>query len=72
MQGNYFLNGMNNITTLIIDYKIQEKIAGLVEESFKLKKQSEQLLETTKRAVEIAIEEGEEKAITNYELRITN
>ena len=59
-----------NIPVPIIDYSIQEKIAGLVEESFKLKKQSEQLLETAKRAVEIAIEEGEE-SITNYELRIT-
>ncbi len=50
----------------IIDYSIQEKIAALVEESFKLKKQSEQLLETAKRAVEVAIEDGEEIAITNY------
>ena len=43
--------------------QIQEKIALLVSESFMLKKQSEQLLETAKRAVEIAIEEGEEIAL---------
>jgi type I restriction enzyme, S subunit len=43
----------------IIDIQIQEKIASLVSESFTLKKQSEQLLETAKRAVEIAIEENE-------------
>ena len=47
----------------IIDKQTQEKIALLVSESFMLKKQSEQLLETAKRAVEIAIEEGEEVAM---------
>lgn len=47
----------------IIDKQIQEKIASLVSDSFTLKKQSEQLLETAKRAVEIAIEEGEEVAM---------
>jgi hypothetical protein len=39
------------------------KIAALVDESFSLKKQSEQLLETAKRAVEITIEQNEEIAI---------
>ena len=38
-----------------IDYTKQQEIAELVEESFLLKKQSEHLLETAKRAVEIAI-----------------
>jgi restriction endonuclease S subunit len=47
----------------IIDKQTQEKIASLVSESFTLKKQSEQLLETAKRVVEIAIEEGEEMAM---------
>jgi restriction endonuclease S subunit len=54
---------IENVVVPIIDYKKQEKIAALVEESFSLKKQSEQLLETAKRAVEIAIEENEEEAI---------
>ncbi len=35
----------------------------MVEESFRLKTESEQLLETAKRAVEIAIEEDEESAL---------
>jgi len=52
-----------NIPIPIIDKQTQEKIALLVSESFMLKKQSEQLLETAKRAVEIAIEEGEEVAM---------
>jgi hypothetical protein len=47
----------------IINYTKQQEIATLVEESFRLKKQSEQLLETAKRAVEIAIEENEEIAM---------
>ncbi len=51
-----------NIPIPIIDKQIQEKIASLVSESFRLKKQSEQLLETAKRAVEVAIEENEEIA----------
>ena len=51
-----------NIPVPIIDKQIQQQIASLVSESFTLKKQSEQLLETAKRAVEIAIEDGEENA----------
>ncbi|WP_437824527.1 restriction endonuclease subunit S [Tenacibaculum mesophilum] len=46
-----------------LDVKKQQQIANLIEESFALKKQSENLLEIAKRAVEIAIEENEEAAI---------
>lgn len=54
---------IENVVVPIIDFPIQEKIAELVEESFKLKMQSEQLLELAKTAVEKAIEENEEKAM---------
>ena len=54
---------LKDLIVPIIDYTKQEKIAELVEESFRLKKQSEQLLETAKRAVEIAIEQDEETAM---------
>jgi restriction endonuclease S subunit len=47
----------------IIDKTIQNQIIELTEESFNLKKQSEQLLETAKRAVEIAIEQDEAAAL---------
>jgi len=47
----------------IIDYNKQEQIVALVEESFKLKAESERLLEVAKKAVEIAIEENEENAL---------
>lgn len=54
---------LKDLIVPIIDYKKQEKIAELIEESFTLKKQSKQLLETAKKAVEIAIEENEEAAM---------
>jgi type I restriction enzyme S subunit len=54
---------IENVVVPLINYNKQKEIAELVEESFALKKQSEDLLETAKRAVEIAIEESEEKAI---------
>ena len=54
---------IENVIVPVIDYSIQKQIADLVEESFHLKKQSEQLLETAKRAVEIAIEQDEAAAL---------
>jgi hypothetical protein len=47
----------------IIDYETQQQIAKLVEESFRLNAESERLLEVAKKAVEIAIEEREDRAI---------
>ena len=52
-----------NIPIPIIDFEKQQEISTLIQESFVLKHQSEHLLEIAKRAVEIAIEEDEEKAI---------
>ncbi len=46
-----------------IEQSVQKQIATKVQESFALRHQSEQLLENAKRAVEIAIELGEEKAM---------
>jgi type I restriction enzyme S subunit len=46
-----------------IEQSVQEQIAAKVQESFALRHQSDQLLENAKRAVEIAIEQGEDKAI---------
>lgn len=43
--------------------EIQEKIAAKVQESFTLRKQSKQLLEYAKQAVEMAIEQGEDMAL---------
>jgi restriction endonuclease S subunit len=54
----------------IVDQTIQKQIIDLTEENFHLKKQSEQLLETAKRAVEIAIEQDEEEAIKYINLNL--
>lgn len=64
-QAELYPKDLDEFLIPIIDYPTQEKIAALVEESFTLKKQSEQLLETAKRAVEIAIEQNEEAAFTH-------
>jgi len=47
----------------IIDKDIQAKIEEKIKESFKLKEESKHLLEVAKRAVEIAIEDGEDVAM---------
>lgn len=52
-----------NIPIPIIEAGAQSKIAALIKESFTLKAGSEHLLESAKRAVEIAIEQSEEAAL---------
>lgn len=47
----------------VLDIETQQQISNKVKESFALRHQSEQLLECAKQVVEIAIEEGEEKAM---------
>jgi type I restriction enzyme S subunit len=47
----------------ILPLSIQQEIASLVQQSHEARKKAKELLELAKRAVEIAIEEGEEKAI---------
>lgn len=54
---------IENVVVPVIDFDKQREIADLVEESFKLKKQSEHLLEVAKSAVEMAIEQDEETAM---------
>lgn len=46
-----------------IDDEVQEVIAEKVQESFSLRRQSKQLLENAKHAVEVAIEQGEDEAM---------
>ncbi|MCD4745661.1 MAG: restriction endonuclease subunit S, partial [Bacteroidales bacterium] len=54
---------IENVIIPIIDLNIQQQISNKIEESFRLKKQSEQLLELAKTAVEKAIEEDEGNAM---------
>jgi restriction endonuclease S subunit len=52
-----------NLPIPFIEETMQIQIAELVEESFRLKTESESLLDVAKQAVEMAIEEGEAKAM---------
>ncbi|MHC0448207.1 hypothetical protein ACWA1F_22565 [Flavobacterium sp. 3-218] len=63
---------INNVIVPIIDYKIQRRIETLVKESFSLKKHSEHLLDVAKRAVEIAIEDNEKKAMEFINKKLQN
>jgi len=47
----------------ILPLSTQQKIASLVQKSYEARKKAKELLEIAKRAVEIAIEEDEEKAL---------
>ncbi len=58
---------IKNVVVPIINYEIQTQIASLVEESFSLKSKSEKLLSLAKEAVEMAIEQSEEKALSFIE-----
>lgn len=52
-----------NLPIPLIDNKIQEEISLLIQNSFQLRKESDNLLELAKKAVEVAIEQGEEEAM---------
>jgi restriction endonuclease S subunit len=53
---------LKDIIIPIFPLSIQQKIASLVQQSHKARRKAKELLEIAKRAVEIAIEESEEKA----------
>ena len=56
------ISEIENVIIPVVEINIQQKISGLIEESFRLKQQSEQLLGLAKTAVEKAIEQGEGEA----------
>lgn len=57
-----------NLTIPNVPSEIQNETSDLIQQSFALKAKSEQLLENAKTLVEMALEQGEEKALTNFEL----
>lgn len=57
------LSDIEQVVVPILPMEVQQQIAGKIEKSFSLRRQSEQLLENAKRAVELAIEQGEDQAI---------
>jgi restriction endonuclease S subunit len=52
------ISEVENVVVPVVDYKIQQQIAALIEESFALRKESERLLEEAKGMVEREIEEN--------------
>ena len=56
-------SGIENVSIPILPMSSQQKIAAKVRESFALRAESKRLLDLAKHAVEVAIEQGEEKAI---------
>ena len=55
---------IENVVVPVLEMEQQKKIVELVQKSFALRKQSKQLLEDAKSAVEMAIEQGEKTALT--------
>jgi type I restriction enzyme, S subunit len=53
---------LRDIIIPILPFSTQQEIASLVKQSHEARKEAKELLEVAKKAVEIAIEEGEEKA----------
>lgn len=54
---------IENVIVPVLDMDKQKELAEMVQKSFALRRQSKQLLEYAKRAVEIAIEQGEDAAL---------
>lgn len=61
---NIYDDDIARIPIPVLDTEIQKDIAAKVQESFELRRQSKQLLEYAKQAVEMAIEQGEDTALT--------
>ena len=60
---NIYDDDIAKIPIPVLDKEIQKDIADKVQESFALRRQSKQLLEYAKQAVEMAIEQGEDAAL---------
>lgn len=60
---NIYDDDIAKIPIPVLDAELQKDIAAKVQESFVLRRQSKQLLEYAKQAVEMAIEQGEDAAL---------
>lgn len=72
VQTNISSNDIKKILIPNLSKEVQTEIADLVEKSFSLKQKSEQLLESAKKAVEIAIEQDEETALQWIEIQLSH
>lgn len=69
---NIYDDDMAKIPIPVLDADIQKDIAAKVQKSFALRRQSKQLLEYAKQAVELAIEQGEDVALAWLKANIPN
>lgn len=67
---NIYDDDIAKIPIPVLDSKLQKDIATKVQESFNLRRQSKQLLEYAKQAVEMAIEQGEDIAMVWLESKV--
>jgi restriction endonuclease S subunit len=58
---------LKEVVIPLLSFKTQQKLASLVQQSYKARKKSKELLEIAKRAVEIAIEKNEKEALSYIE-----
>jgi hypothetical protein len=63
---------LDHVPLPLVDTTIQQELAGKVQSSFALRAESNRLLDLAKRAVEVAIEKGEETAMEYIEKRRTS
>ena len=69
---NIYDEDIAKIPIPVLDMEIQKKIAKKIQESFALRRYSNQLLEYAKQAVEMAIEQGEDSALAWLNSKISN
>lgn len=69
---NIYDDDIAKIPIPVLDAEIQKDIAAKVQESFALRRQSKQLLEYAKQAVEMAIEQGEDAALAWLKANVPN
>ena len=63
VQTNLNLDEVNSLEIPIIPFAKQQELSQQIQDSFKLRKESEKLIELAKQAVETAIEKNEESAM---------
>ena len=69
---NIYDEDIAKIPIPVLDMEIQKKIAKKIQESFALRRYSNQLLEYAKQAVEMAIEQGEDSALAWLNSKVSN
>lgn len=72
VQTNISANDIKQILIPLISTELQQKIESKIQQSFALRKESQELLDLAKKAVEVAIEQDEEVALKLIEPYLTS